>query len=120
LSSDNDPLLEYHRWQANLSVFNIDEIKTVPGVPVSHPFVERLIGTVRREFLDHIFFWNTLDLDRKLDEFQHYYNQKRVHASLAGDTPAEVAGEPMTKCARIDDFQWQSHCRGLVQLPLAA
>jgi len=120
LSSDNDPLYEYHRWQANLRVLDIDEIKTVPHVPVSHPFVERLIGTIRREFLDHVFFWNTLDLERKLGEFQHYYNEKRVHASLGGDTPAEVAGEAITPRAKIDDFQWQTHCRGLVQLPLAA
>ena len=56
LSSDNDPLFEFHRWQANLRVLDIDEIKTVPHVPVSHPFVERLIGTIRREFLDQILF----------------------------------------------------------------
>ena len=42
LSSDNDPLFEYHRWQANLRVLDIDEIKTVTGVPVSYPYVERL------------------------------------------------------------------------------
>ena len=100
LSLDNDPLFEYHRWQANLRVLDIDEIKTVPDVPASHPFVERLIGTIRREFLDHILFWNAVDLEKKLVEFQHYYNQERVHASLGGDTPAEVAG--------------------LVQLPIAA
>jgi len=120
LSSDNDPLFEYHRWQANLRVLEVDEIKTVPHVPVSHPFVERLIGTIRREFLDQMLFWNSLDLERKLGEFQYYYNQKRVHASLGGDTPAEVAGEPETQCAKINDFRWQTHCRGLVQLPLAA
>ena len=44
----------------------IDEIKTVPHVPLSHPFVERLIGTIRREFLDHVLFWNARDLERKL------------------------------------------------------
>ena len=82
MSSDDDPLFEYHRWQANLRVLEVDEIKTVTGVPISHPFVERLIGTIRREFLDHILFWNTLDLERKLGEFQCYYNQERVHASL--------------------------------------
>jgi len=120
LSSDNDPLFEYHRWQANLRVLDIDEVKTVPDVPISHPFVERLIGTARREFLDHILFWNTLDLERKLGDFQHYYNHERVHASLGGATPAQVAGESVTSRAKIDDFRWQSHCRGLVQLPLAA
>ena len=54
LSSDNDPLFEYHRWQANLRVLEVDEIKAVPEVPVSHPFIERLIGTIRREFLKRI------------------------------------------------------------------
>jgi putative transposase len=50
LSSDHDPLYRYHQWQANLRVLGIQEIKTVPYAPVSHPFVERLIGTFRREY----------------------------------------------------------------------
>ncbi len=120
LSSDNDPLFEYHRCQANLRVLEVDEIKAVPEVPVSHPFIERLIGTIRREFLDYILFWNTVDLERKLNEFKDYYNHQRVHSSLGGDTPAEVAGESGAWPAKINDFQWQSHCRGLVQLPIAA
>jgi transposase InsO family protein len=52
LSTDHDPLFEAYRWRANLRILAIDEIKTVPYAPRSHPFVERLIGTVRREFLD--------------------------------------------------------------------
>ena len=52
LSTDHDPLFEAHRWTANLRILEIDEIKTVPHVPRSHPFVEGLIGTTRREFLD--------------------------------------------------------------------
>ena len=52
LSSDHDPLFEYQRWKANLRILGVKEIKTVPFVPFSHPFVERLVGTVRREFLD--------------------------------------------------------------------
>ena len=45
LSSDNDPLCRFHRWQANLRVLEVTEIKSIPYVPLSHPFVERLIGT---------------------------------------------------------------------------
>ncbi|MGE3745736.1 MAG: integrase core domain-containing protein [Sphingomonadaceae bacterium] len=45
-----------------------------PHVPVSHPFVERLIGMIRREFLDHALIWNAVDLERKLEEFRTYYN----------------------------------------------
>ena len=47
LSSDHDPLYRFHQWQANLRVLEVTEIKTVPYVPLSHPFVERLIGTLR-------------------------------------------------------------------------
>ena len=45
LSTDNDPLYRFHPWQANLRVWEVVEIKTVPYVPLSHPFVERLVGT---------------------------------------------------------------------------
>jgi transposase InsO family protein len=64
----------------------------VPHAPMSHPFVERLIGTIRREYLDRTLFWNSIDLQRKLINFQNYYNGSRVHRSLRGTTPAERAG----------------------------
>ncbi|MCP4003115.1 MAG: transposase family protein, partial [bacterium] len=79
LSSDHDPLFEFHRWKANLRVLEVDELKTVPFTPTSHPFVERLIGTIRREFLDHVLFWNLVDLESKLSTFRDYYNLERVH-----------------------------------------
>ncbi len=120
LSSDHDPLFTYHRWQANLRILDVQEIKSIPTVPLSHPFVERLIGTVRREFLDHLLFWNARDLERKLEEFQHYYNHYRVHASLGGQTPVEVTGGLTVKRAEFDYLSWEKHCHGLVQLPLAA
>ncbi|MCP4453888.1 MAG: transposase, partial [Planctomycetes bacterium] len=50
--------------------------------------IERLIGTIRREYLDHTLFWNATDLERKLSDFQSYYNLHRTHSSLGGDTPA--------------------------------
>ena len=56
VSTDHDPLFRFHRWLANLRVLEIEEIKSVPYAPISHPFIERLIGTVRREYLDHMFF----------------------------------------------------------------
>ena len=120
LSTDHDPLFEAHRWRANLRILEIDEIKTVPHLPVSHPFVERLIGTMRREFLDHVLFWNARDLERKLAEFQTYYNAARGHASLEGHTPLTFASGPMAVPADLSHVRWVSHCRGLVQLPVAA
>ena len=120
LSSDHDPLFEYRRWQANLRILEIDPIKTVPDTPISHPFVERLIGTIRREFLDKTLFWNAVDLQRKLDTFQDYYNHNRFHASLGGDTPAQVSGESKIRQANLECYRRESHCHGLVQLPMAA
>ncbi len=120
LSSDHDPLFEYHRWQANLLILGVEEIKSVPCVPISHPFVERLIGTIRREFLDHVLFWNAVDLERKFEEFRHYYNFNRVHASHDSDTPAQISGESTLRGADLDYFRWQIHCHDPVQLPIAA
>jgi len=115
VSSDNDPLFLYHRWQANPGILGIDEIKTVPHVPISHPFVERLIGSVRREHLDHIFFWTSTDLNGKLRDYQNYFNRHRGHSSLDGGTPEEIKGRSI---ADLANYHWQSHCRGLFELPI--
>jgi putative transposase len=66
LSSDNDPVFQFHRWKANLPVLEVEEIKSLPYVPMSHPFVERLIGSIRRELLDQTLFWTATDLEDKL------------------------------------------------------
>jgi transposase InsO family protein len=66
LSSDNDPLFQYHHWQATLRILEIEEIKSLPYVPLSHPFVERLIETVRRELLDQVLVWDAIDLSGML------------------------------------------------------
>ena len=120
VSTDHDPLFRFHRWLANLRVLEIDEIKSVPYTPVSHPFVERLIGTIRREHLDRVFFWNAVDLARKLGEFTDYYNVHRVHRALDGTTPAQRAGAPSPAPAPLDRHAWRQHCRGLFQTPIAA
>ena len=120
LSSDNDPLFLYDQWQANLRILCVDEIKTVPYTPLSHPLIERLIGTIRREFLDHTLFWNAVDLERKLADFQRYYNHHRAHSSLGGDTPSEICGDRVTQPATLHTYVWEKHCASLFQLPVAA
>ena len=120
LSSDNDPLFTFHRWQANLRVLDVVEMKTVPYVPLSHPFVERLIGTIRREFLDQVPFWNARDLERKLLLFKNYYNRGRVHRGLDGAIPDSSPANKHQNIAHLNDYLWKSCCRGLYQLPIAA
>ena len=120
LSSDNDPLFRLHRWQANLRILEIEEIKSVPFTPISHPFVERLIGTIRREYLDHLPFWNSLDLQRRLDQLKDYYNNCRTHSSLKGEPPQRFGDSTKKRTAELSDYQWQNHCRSLFQTPIPA
>src|SRR5262245_27707735 len=120
LSSDHDPLFRFRRWRANLRIVEVAEIKSVPFVPVSHPFVERLIGTIRRELLDHVLIWNAVDLRRKLEDFREYYNEHRAHQSLSGSTPGERSGQPPPSPAVLHCYAWRHHCRGLFQMPIAA
>ena len=116
LSSDNDPLYRFHQWQANLRVLGVTEVKTVPYVPLSHPFVERVIGTIRREYLDRVLFWTAVDLESKLSEFRDYYNRHRTHASLAGKPPENS----VNVCVNLKLYRWREHCRGLFHTPIAA
>ncbi|MEN8761979.1 MAG: hypothetical protein ABF290_06045, partial [Thiogranum sp.] len=62
---------------------------------------------------------NAVDLERKFEAFKDYYNHNRIHASLEGDTPAQVSGESITSPTDPEHYPWQAHCRGLVQLPMA-
>src|SRR5436190_12342115 len=117
LSSDHDPLYRFQRWQANLRILEVTEIKTVPYVPWSHPFVERLIGTVRREYLDRTLFWTTADLENKLLDFRTYFNHHRTHAARAGRPPDDAPTRPI---ANLQSYRWESHGRGLYQTPITA
>ena len=91
----------------------------MPYVPLSHPFVERLIGTIRREFLDQAPFWAARDLERKLLSFKDYYNDQRSHHALGGVTPSANSGKT-PNVANLKNYRWQSQCRGLYDLPVAA
>ena len=119
LSSDHDPLYRFRQWKANLRILDVTEIKTVPYAPLSHPFVERLIGTIRRECLDRTLFWTTADLEIKLLDFQRYFNGHRAHAGLDGRTPEPGTDQGCGR-ANVSSYRWQPHCRGLYQTPIAA
>jgi putative transposase len=91
ISSDNDPLFQYRQWKANLNILDIGEVKWLPNAPMSHPFVERLIGSVRRQLPDHTLFWTQADLESQLRDYQLYFNNQRCHSSHDGSTPVEIS-----------------------------
>ena len=120
LSSDNDPLFQYFQWKANLRILEIEELKTVPYVPLSHPFIERLIGTIRREYLDQVFFWNTCDLQSKLETFKKFYNHERTHSGIRGKSPYPHVHKTQNDVISLNNYKWKNLCNGLFQLPIAA
>jgi len=98
----------------------IEAIKSIPYLPFSHPFVERLIGTIRRKVFDRLLFWNAPDLERELHTFKTYYNGHRVLSSLKGQTPDEISAGTASTRATLERFSWRPHCRGLFYTPVVA
>lgn len=72
----------------------IDEVIIAPGSPWQNPYVERVIGSIRRELLDHVIIVNEHHLRRLLTEYIAYYHQWRTHLSLALDCPEPRPVEP--------------------------
>ena len=65
----------------------IADVPTAPRSPWQNGYVERLIGSVRRECLDHVIALNEQQLRRVLKSYLAYYNQARTHLALGKDAP---------------------------------
>jgi transposase InsO family protein len=66
----------------------ISEVLTAPHSPWQNPFAERLIGSIRRECLDHVVVLGERHLRRILTAYLAYYHQARTHLSLDKDAPS--------------------------------
>jgi transposase InsO family protein len=69
----------------------IEEVLIAPQSPWQNPYVERLIGSIRRDLLDHVIVFNERHLRRLLTEYVNYYHRFRTHLSLAMDCPESRA-----------------------------
>ena len=74
-----------------LQSFGTEQVVSAPRSPWQNPFVERLIGTLRRECLDHVIVWNERSLRCTLARFLDYYHAWRPHLSLEKDAPTPPA-----------------------------
>ncbi len=92
----------------------------MPYNPTSHPFIERVIKTIREELLDRIIFFTASDLQHKLNQFQSYYNEYRSHMGISGKNTAQKYLSLRPNIVDIQKYRWKSHCQGLFQLPIAA
>ena len=70
-----------------LERMNIQEVRTAPRSPWQNAYVERVIGSIRRECLDHVIVVNTEGLHRVLTDYIAYYLRSRTHLALDKDTP---------------------------------
>jgi putative transposase len=77
-----------------LQQMGIEDVLTAPLCPWQNPFVERVIGSLWRECLDHIIVWNERSLCRHLECDLAYYHDWRTHLSLDKDAPARRTAQP--------------------------
>ena len=64
-----------------------EEVKSAPRSPWQNPYAERLIGSIRRDCLDHVIVLNEWHLRRILRSYIDYYHGSRTHLSLKKDSP---------------------------------
>jgi putative transposase len=77
-----------------LESLHIEEVVTAPRSPWQNPYVERLIGSIRRELLDHVIVLNAKHLRQLLAAYLEYYHQARPHMGLGHNAPQPRAVEP--------------------------
>jgi putative transposase len=80
---------------AQVEAMGIKEVLSAPRSPWQRAFVERVIGTFRRECLDHVIVFNEAALYRHLKSFTAYYHESRTHLSLAKDAPDPRSVQPV-------------------------
>src|ERR1700730_3171474 len=74
-------------FRKQLEVMDINEVLSAPRSPWQRAYVERLIGSVRRECLDHVIIFDEDSLRRTLSSYFSYYHRWRLHLSLGKDSP---------------------------------
>ena len=81
-------------FQKQLHGMGIEQVLSAPRSPWQNPFVERLIGSLRRDCLDHVIILNDRHLRRIVGRYLEYYHSWRTHLSLSMDTPIPRAVHP--------------------------
>jgi transposase InsO family protein len=76
-----------NQFQQQAKALGIDEIITAPGSPWQNAYAERVIGSIRRECLDHVIILGERHLKRILSSYVRYYHSTRTHLSLDKDAP---------------------------------
>ncbi|MGO9452272.1 MAG: integrase core domain-containing protein [Candidatus Binataceae bacterium] len=84
-------------FSKRVEAMGITEVVTAPRSPWQNPYVERVIGSIRRECLDHLVIFNERHLRRVLSSYENYYHRARTHLSLRKDCPDPRPIHPPTR-----------------------
>ena len=93
----------FQAWATTAAAMQIEEVRTAVRSPWQNAHVERLIGSIRRECVDHVIVLGEAHLRRILTKYAAYYNELRTHRSLGKDAPihraiqhvGRIASEPV-------------------------
>jgi putative transposase len=86
LIRDNDGIYGFD-FTRRVSALGIKQIRTAKRSPWQNPYVERVIGSIRRECLDYVIIFDGRHLKRVLKEYVDYYHRSRTHLGLEKDCP---------------------------------
>jgi transposase InsO family protein len=96
LIRDRDSI--YGAWfRRRVRGMGIEEVMIAPRSPWQNPFPERLIGSIRRECLDHVIVLGEKHLRRVLKSYLDYYHNSRTHLSLKRNAPNPREVEPVSR-----------------------
>ena len=84
-------------FRRQVTALGIKEVTTAPRSPWQNPYAERLIGSIRRECLDHMIITSERHLKRILSSYVDYYHSARTHLSLEKDAPEGRVVQPIEK-----------------------
>ena len=84
-----------HAFVEQVKAMGIKQVLSAPRSPWQRAYVERVIGTIRRECLDHVIVLNERSLHQHLHAFTTYYHRSRTHLALQKDTPEPRAVQPL-------------------------
>jgi len=110
LLRDNDKV--YGKvFSQSMTNMGIEEVRISPYCPWQNPYAERIIGSIRRDCLDHMIILNEDHLYRVLAEYFRCYNESRCHESLDGNAPVPRDAETGDASIRAVPFLGGLHHR---------
>jgi transposase InsO family protein len=84
------------KFQSRVEGMGIQQVLTAPRSPWQNPYAERIVGSVRRECLDHVIVLGEQHLYQILKSYFDYYHRSRTHLSLGKDPPEPRSVRPPT------------------------